>query len=473
MVTQTGTGLARITIAAPKRRIDVALPENVPLAELLPSLLRHAGEGIADDGEQHGGWMLRRADGTSLDSARTLGVQTVRDGEVLHLVARRTEWPELDYDDIAEAIAGGARKYGRAWSGKATRFTSLVIAVVVFVVALVLAMRSGPPWFLPGLVPLVLGFVLLITGILLSRAMADSVAGAVVGGVGLLYAFVGGFLLLGPSDEGLLGSSLQQITTFGAPQLLVGSAVLLVASVIGYIGIAEYTRIFSAGALVGGMGIIAGLLGFRLVDAPHGVAAIVVSIVVAFVPAFPLLAMRLGKMPVPALPQKPEELIADDPVPERESVYAAVVRSDEMLSGLLLGGSIVMVACEFVLTMSHTVDGPLLAGIVALAFVFRSRLFPSGRHRIPMLVAGLTGLSLLVIGIGAVVDPLYQLFGMVIGLVGIGGLVVSAGLTYSRRPPSPYFGRIADMLDVMLVVAVVPVACAVLDLYQWARGLAG
>ena len=43
-------GLARVTISAPSRRIDVALPEHVPLAELLPEVLRHAGEGLADDG---------------------------------------------------------------------------------------------------------------------------------------------------------------------------------------------------------------------------------------------------------------------------------------------------------------------------------------------------------------------------------------------------------------------------------------
>lgn len=465
MSRHAGSGLARITIAAPKRRIDVALPENVPLAELLPSVLRHAGEGIADDGEQHGGWLLRRADGVALESARTLGAQTVRDGEVLHLVPRRTEWPELDYDDIAEAIAGGARKYGRAWSGRATRVTSLSVATLIFAVALVLAFLSGPPWFLPGLLPLILGFLLVVIGILLSRAVGDSVAGAVVGGIGLVYALVGGYLLLGPSEEGL--------SSFGALHLLVGTTFLLVASVIGYIGVAEYTRIFAAGCLVGLLGILAGLLGFINVLTPWGVAAIVVSIVVAFVPAFPLLAMRLGKMPVPALPQKPEELLADDPLPERESVYAAVVRSDEMLSGLLLGSAIVTVACQIVLILSGTIDGPILAGLVAFAFVLRARLFPSGRHRVPMLVAGLLGLSLLTIGVATALPVEYRLFAMVSALVAVGGLVISAGLTYSRRPPSPYFGRFADWFDVLLVVAVVPVACAVLDLYAYARGLGG
>src|SRR5262245_38651950 len=44
--------LARVTVATALRRLDVALPEHLPVAELLPELLRHAGEGLADDGER-------------------------------------------------------------------------------------------------------------------------------------------------------------------------------------------------------------------------------------------------------------------------------------------------------------------------------------------------------------------------------------------------------------------------------------
>ncbi|HEY0696603.1 MAG TPA: EsaB/YukD family protein, partial [Micromonospora sp.] len=108
------TGLARVTISAPQRRVDVALPEQLPLAELLPEVLRHAGEGLADDGERHGGWVLRRTDGVSLSPAQALLAQGVRDGEVLHLVPARAQWPELEYDDVVEAIADGARRRGSA-----------------------------------------------------------------------------------------------------------------------------------------------------------------------------------------------------------------------------------------------------------------------------------------------------------------------------------------------------------------------
>ena len=116
MTSPASLGLARITVATPRRRLDVALPESAPVAELLPHLLRHAGEGVADEGERHGGWSLRRATGGVLEPARNLAAQGVRDGDTLHLVPRRAEWPELSYDDVVEVIASGSRRTGRSWS---------------------------------------------------------------------------------------------------------------------------------------------------------------------------------------------------------------------------------------------------------------------------------------------------------------------------------------------------------------------
>ena len=42
------SGLARITVRAPRRRLDLAVPDQVPLAEILPEVLRRAGEIGAD-----------------------------------------------------------------------------------------------------------------------------------------------------------------------------------------------------------------------------------------------------------------------------------------------------------------------------------------------------------------------------------------------------------------------------------------
>ena len=52
----TGTTVfSRVTVVAPKTRIDLALPADVSVADLLPMLLDMAHEGTADGGARHGG----------------------------------------------------------------------------------------------------------------------------------------------------------------------------------------------------------------------------------------------------------------------------------------------------------------------------------------------------------------------------------------------------------------------------------
>jgi ESX secretion system protein EccD len=53
-------------------------------------------------------------------------------------------------------------------------------------------------------------------------------------------------------------------------------------------------------------------------------------------------------------------------------------------------------------------------------------------------------------------------------------LLATAATAHRRRPgSSPYAARLADVLDIVSVVALAPVACAVLNLYAFVRGLAG
>ncbi|GHJ05911.1 hypothetical protein TPA0907_02780 [Micromonospora humidisoli] len=93
MTAPGGLSLARVTIAAPQRRMDVALPNGMLVGELLPHLLRHAGEGLGDAGEQQGGWVLRRATGTLLEATRNLAVQGVPRRELMHLTTAATIGP--------------------------------------------------------------------------------------------------------------------------------------------------------------------------------------------------------------------------------------------------------------------------------------------------------------------------------------------------------------------------------------------
>lgn len=465
------TGLARVTISAPQRRVDVALPEQVPLAELLPDVLRHAGEGLADDGERHGGWVLRRTDGALLATAQALLPQGVRDGEVLHLVPARAHWPELEYDDVVEAIADGARRRGGAWSPAATRVAGLAGAAVPLAVGLLALLASGPTSSSGWVAAAVVALLLTVAGTIASRANGDGAAGATLGGYALPYAFVAGALAVGSGDP---VGPLVPVRWVGAAELLAGSVALLLVALLGLLGVASRQRIFVAGVTVGLLGAGAALGALPLT--PAGTAAVLLSALVFAIGAIPLLAIRLGKLPLPpiTLPATPPSAEPERPrdLPDSGRVQAAVTRTEEMLTGMLLGHAVLAVGAAVVLGAAGGTAGPVLVAVVSAVLLLRSRLFVALRHRVPTVLAGLAGYAVLGAVLADRADDAGRL-ALVLGGAAVGLVTVAAGAGYARRPVSPYLARVADLTDTALVVAVVPVACAVLDLYDRARGLLG
>ncbi|HWH00282.1 MAG TPA: type VII secretion integral membrane protein EccD [Pilimelia sp.] len=473
------TGLARVTVSAPQRRVDVALPEHVPLVELLPEVLRHAGEGLADDGERHGGWLLRRADGEVLAPAQGLFSQGVRDGEVLYLVPAQARWPELEFDDVVEAIAEGARRHGAVWTPAATRAASLAAAGVLLAVGLVALLRGGPGWAAAPYAGLGVAVLLTLAAVTASRAYGAGPAGATLGGYALPYAFVGGALLVATGDPvGVLAP----VRWLGAPQLLVGSVALLLLAVLGLVGVAAGLRVFVAGVLVGLLGAVGAALGF--LTSAAGAAAVLAAVLVCGIGVLPLLAIRFGKVPTPPVtlptgaaatgftaPAAPAPDAARER-PDQEQVLAAVARTEQVLTGSLIGHALLSAACAVVLVVAGGTAGRLLAAATAAALLLRSRLFVTARQRVPLLLGGLAGFGALGVALAGRSGP-DALLAVLLAAAAVALVVTVAGTTYATRPPSPYLGRTADLLDTVVMISVVPVACAVLDLYARVRGLAG
>jgi type VII secretion integral membrane protein EccD len=467
-------GLARVTISAPQRRIDVALPEQVPLAELLPEVLRHAGEGLADDGEKHGGWLLRRTDGAALTTAQGLFPQGVRDGEVLHLVPAREEWPELEYDDVVEAIAEGARRRGAVWSPTSTRTATVLAGLVLLAIGLAAVLAAGPAWTGAAYLGLGAGLLLTLTGVTASRAYGDARAGAALGAAAMPYAFAGGALLVASGAADRVGV-FAPLPWLGGPELLSGAVALLLAAVLGGIGVGSALRLFTAGATVGVFAALAALT--SMLTTAAGAAAVLISALVCGIGTLPLLAIRFGGVPTPpvTLPTgtaaegftggSSPGLDAARERPDRATVFAAVSRTEELLAGMLLGHAMLAAGAFTVLATSGSLSARILIAVSAAALLLRSRLFVTVRQRVPLICGGLFGVAALGLDLLGGADT-----GMLIAVTAAGVLLalatVAAGATYSRRPPSPYLGRAADLLDTLVVVSVIPVACAVVGLYR-------
>lgn len=453
-------GLARITVRAPRRRLDVAVPYQVPLAELLPELVRRAGEARAEGGHAAvppAGWVLRRGDGASLQPEVSLSRQGVRDGDVLYLVPQHLSWPEPAHDDVVEEVAERASARGRTWDAAATRMFALTAAALATVASLATAVGAADPAAVAGVVAGAVGAVLLVGAALLSRAVGDGVVGAAAGGLALPCAAASGALFAGGSG-----------VAAPAPTLL-GASALLLASVSGGIAVGHGLRVFVAGAAVAAL---AGTFSLAwMVLPPAGAASIVVVAAVAGIGLGPLLAVRAGRLPVPAASAAPERLAAERR-PDRREIVEAVVRADEVLRGLLLGVAVAVAGCVAILAAAGGIAAPLLGALASIAVLLRSRLFPAVAARLPLLAAGTVGLAVTAVAVVAGSTPHPALAGL--GFVAVVALLGSAAMApYRRGEGSPYLGRLADILDVSAVVGLAPVACAVLGVYAWVRGLVG
>jgi type VII secretion integral membrane protein EccD len=456
-----GIPLAKVTISTPKRGIDVALPENVAVAELLPYILRHAGDDAADTGERHGGWALNRPTGDRIDPRQTLAAQGVRDGEVLHLVPGQAEWPEIEYDDLVEAVASGARRYGRSWGRAATRRCGLTVGSAALTLGALATFFFRPPWLVPGVIMLGAAVLLTALGIVVARSVPDARAGAALAGPGMLHAFAGGLLVTAPDHVGVLSA--------GAPRLLLGSIALVVFGIVGYVGVATLGRVFIATTMIGLLGTLGALFGNAVT--PAGAAVLVLTVGIALLPGYPMLAVRLGRLPLPQLPQRSADLLEDEAAPRSETVFAAAARADEVLSGLLLGLAVTSGYASLYLIAQGGVACLIMLALVAVALLLRARLFPVPRQRVPLLAAGLVGVFELLYWFLVRTQDNTGVGLLLLTLGAIAALAVVAGLVYSRKNPSPYLGRTADVVDVVAILALIPFAAYITGFFSYVQGL--
>ncbi|MFL6110967.1 MAG: EsaB/YukD family protein [Catenulispora sp.] len=144
------SGHCRVTVVTPTRRVDVALPEDVPLAELLPELLRLIGDPVpapAGGAATLNGYVLTGADGTALDTSAALAEQGVLDGGVLRLRSADDVPEAAVHDDIADAVAEAVLAGGTQWSTTALRATALTVAAVAATLGAVVLWSSGTGTF--------------------------------------------------------------------------------------------------------------------------------------------------------------------------------------------------------------------------------------------------------------------------------------------------------------------------------------
>jgi hypothetical protein len=220
--TNAGFGFCRVTIVAPDSRIDVSLPDDVPVADLYPEILRLSRQGPAEGAPV--GYHLVRRDGVVLDSGRSFATQRILEGELLTLRPFSESLPPAVFDDVSEAVASAVTRDRMLWNGDLTRAAGLTGTTVLSALLAFVAWTAAPRHDmhgLPGILAAVAGVLLLTLSAVRARIYDDRAASVALG-LGALpnLAVAGSGLLALTAGHGigrlqaLLASAMGLLATF-------------------------------------------------------------------------------------------------------------------------------------------------------------------------------------------------------------------------------------------------------------------
>jgi type VII secretion integral membrane protein EccD len=461
MSVASGADTCRVTIVGPRRRVDLALPARIPFAELFPAMASYAGLDEDAARQAPSGWVLQRLGEAPFPLEATPLQTGLRDGELIYLRPREAQLPQLAFDDVADVIASGIGDRPDRWGPRETRRVTLGAGALALAAGAVALLFSGPPWAKPAAAAGAVAVLLLVGAALLSRAAGDSGAGAVLGYVALPYAFLAG--MLGSADK----SSLSHL---GALDLLSGFAAALLAAVVAAVAVADGVGVFvgaAAAALLGAGGawLDYGFGGVGLA----GAAALMAALALALTPVIPAVAFHFGRVTLPPVPADADELRQDTLTVEGREVLARTAAADRVVTGAVSGIGLVCAGAEIALAFGHGWLPRLMCGVLGCALLLRSRVFRGRAQRLWLQVPGYSGLVLLAVAATHGKPLVITLAPLVAGAA----IVIGAGVWVSRHRPSPFWGRAAEVIDLLLICALVPLALGVAGVYTDIRGLSG
>jgi type VII secretion integral membrane protein EccD len=461
----SGPDTCRITVVGPHRRVDLALPAYVSFAELFPTVARYAGLDQPSARQEAGGWVLQRLGEAPFPPHATPSAAGLRDGELVYLLPRRAQLPELAFDDVADVIASGLGDRPDRWGPVDTRRVALGAAAGALVAGAAALAVSGPPWASPAVAAGVLAVVLLAAAAAVSRAAGDAAAGVVLGCAALPYAFLGG--LLGPARS-------TPLAHLGSLELLSGFAAVVLAATLAAAVIADGVPVFLGAAAASLLAAAAAWVdhAFGRISLP-GAVAVAAALALALTPLIPGIAFRMSGLTLPPVPRDADELRRDTVTIAGGETLERAAGADRVVTGAVSGIGLIGGFAELELAFAHGWLARLTCAALGCALLLRSRIVRGRAQRLWLLVPGYGGLALLAVG-AALSVPQPRIIAIILPCLLVAAAVLAgAGLRLPGRRPSPFWGRAAEIVDMTLVISFIPLALGVAGLYSYIRGLSG
>ncbi|MEA5362855.1 type VII secretion integral membrane protein EccD [Amycolatopsis sp., V23-08] len=454
--------LCRITVHGPQGRADLAVPMGIPVTSLLPVLLRHTG-GHEELGDS---WVLQRLGEAPLDPAGTPESLDWQEGEEFHLRPRLDPLPELDFDDIADGMATAVSRQAGRWKPEFNRFLFLGFSIAaLLVLARVLLYPGTQGLSAIGCAVVALGLLVAAVG---SGVRSDDEALITLLGLGGCgFAFVAGSVAvagIGPAFDLQTAPMLSGCLSFGlAGGLMLGGRAAW-APVTPFVPFGTVVAIAAAGA-------ITLWLHYGPEFSPVQSAALVSAVLIGLLVFAPRIGIRFARIRGPQLPRTADELQYDiEPAPA-EKMVAQTAYADGYLTIACVASAVVF-ACSFPFLVGQGLFPGILAGLLAAAVLMRSRSLLGAWQRVPLSVAGALGLVLLAFSLIEPLTPDWR-GASAAGVVLVFFLLVLAMLRPPPRRLLPIWGHLANWLETLSAVAILPILLQLFGTYAWAIGLTG
>jgi type VII secretion integral membrane protein EccD len=225
-------------------------------------------------------------------------------------------------------------------------------------------------------------------------------------------------------------------------------------------------------AVAAGAGALAAVVTVAFAVRPVHTAAVLSVCAIGLSPVLPRYALRLGRLPLPRVPTDVSAFRRDEQATLGPEVRRATQVAGEALTGLLaaVAGTVVVAAVVLLRSPGHW--DWALAGLAGAVLVLRARAYLGVGQRLALLAAGVATAT--AAGVRAAVAA-----GMTGGLALLGGLALAGvgcavwSVRATGRSASPYWSRALDVVEIVAMVALLPVCAAALDVYGAVRALAG
>ncbi|MGH3940883.1 MAG: type VII secretion integral membrane protein EccD [Pseudonocardiaceae bacterium] len=454
-----------MTVLAPRTRIDVALPSDVAVADLLPMVLKMAGETAPDGGSRHGGWCLAKLGGAAIAPESTLGTLGVVDGDLLQLRRRTENPPPPLFDDVVEAVAASAPGSYRPWTERTARTLGMVAGGLALLVCAVALLLAGPGLGV-ALLASIGAVAALAAGAVIARVYGEAATGVLVAAASPPLGFVSGLYLV-PSSE----VAQNPLVGLGAANLLLGCTLALVLAAASIMVIGSGITPFVAIATATALGALASLVTV-MIDGQlaAGIAAGVAAVALGAISALPRLTIQLARLPLPQVPGSAADLKEDSSFPDYDTIERRAGLAHEFMTGMIIGAGAIA-AIGAIVSATGGAFGIALGAVVAAVLLLRARSYANGSQAIALLISGMATTAGLVVGWLMTATPFNRL--LVFGsLLALAALALVLGVIFPRRRFSPVMRRSVDVAEAILIAAVLPLAFGAMDLYSTFRSLA-